>query len=157
MRQSNGKKTSIPMQLVGSKNESYDNSEKAHNKALELLRAYPKLKGFQGSSSMDVPGIGRAVEERGLQNKVCVVGTGLPSQTAQYLNSGAIKLISFWDPADAGYAMNKVASIVLKGGHVDNGSDIGVPGYNKVTVIGKVIYGQAWVDVTKDNYSKYPF
>jgi simple sugar transport system substrate-binding protein len=145
------------MQLVGSRNESYDDSQKAHAKALELLRAYPKLKGFQGSSSMDVPGIGRAVEERGLQNKACVVGTGLPSQTAQYLNSGAIKLISFWDPADAGYAMNKVASIVLKGGHVNTGDDLGVSGYNKVTVIGKVIYGQAWVDVTKDNYSKYPF
>ena len=145
------------MEMVGSKNESNDDEGKAHDKALELLRAYPKLKGFQGSSSLDVPGIGRAVEERNLQGKLCVFGTGLPSNTKQYLDSGAINQISFWDPADAGYAMNKVAQMVIDGKKIATGDDLGIPGYNKVTLDGKVIYGQAWVDVTKDNAAKYPF
>jgi simple sugar transport system substrate-binding protein len=145
------------MTLVGSKNESSDDQQKSHDKALELLRAYPKLKGFEGSSSLDVPGIGRAVEERGLAGKVCVIGTGLPSQTTQYLDSGAINLISFWDPALAGYAMNRVAQMVIDGKSVASGADLGVPGYEKVVVDGKVIYGSAWVDVTKDNASQYPF
>ncbi len=35
--------------------------------------------------------------------------------------------------------------------------DLGIPGYNHVKLDGKVIYGQAWVDVTKDNAAKYPF
>jgi len=145
------------MTLDGSKNESNDDQQKSHDKALELLRAYPKLKGFEGSSSLDVPGIGRAVEERGLQGKVCVIGTGLPSQTTQYLESGAINLISFWDPADAGYAMNKVAQMVIDGKKIADGDNLGVPGYEKISLDGRVIYGQAWVDVTKENASKYPF
>ena len=145
------------MTLVGSKNESYDDQQKSHDKALELLRAFPRLRGFEGSSSIDVPGIGRAVEERGLEGKVCVIGTGLPSQTAQYLDSGAINLISFWDPADAGYAMNKVAQLVIAGKKIANGDNLGVLGYENVTVDGKIIYGQAWVDVTKANVAKYPF
>ncbi len=145
------------MELVGSKNESNDDQQKSHDKALELLRTYPKLKGFQGSSSLDVPGIGQAVEERGLQGKVCVIGTGLPSQNAQYLDDGAITMISFWDPADAGYVMDKVARMVIGGKTVSDGDDLGVPGYEKVALKGRVIYGQAWVDVTKDNASKYPF
>ena len=145
------------MQMVGSKNESNDDQQKSHDKALELLRTYPKLKGFEGSSSLDVPGIGQAVDERGLQGKVCVIGTGLPSQNAQYLEDGAITMISFWDPADAGYAMNKVARLVIDGKTVHDNDDLGVPGYAKISVKGRVIYGQAWVDVTKDNASEYPF
>ena len=145
------------MTLVGSKNESYDDQQKSHDKALELMRAFPKLKGFQGSSSLDVPGIGRAVDERGVQGKVCVIGTGLPSQTSQYLESGAINLISFWDPADAGYAMSKVAQMLVDGKKIADGDNLGVPGYEKISIDGKVIYGQAWVDVTKENMSKYPF
>ena len=145
------------MEMVGSKNESTDNEAVAHDKALEVLRTYPKLKGFQGSSSLDVPGIGRAIEERSLQGKICVFGTGLPSNTKQYLDSGAINQISFWDPADAGYAMNKVAQMVIDGKKIATGDDLGIPGYNKVTLDGKVIYGQAWVDVTKENAAKYPF
>ncbi len=34
---------------------------------------------------------------------------------------------------------------------------VGVEGYNKVRLNGKVIYGQAWVDVTKDNMGEYKF
>lgn len=145
------------MALVGSKNESNDDQQTAHNKALELLRTYPNLKGFQGSSSLDVPGIALAVEERGLEKKTCVIGTSLPSMTSDYLESGAADLISFWDPADAGYVMNKVLQMVIDGKVINDGDDLGVSGYDKVKLDGKVIYGQAWVDVTNDNKGDYPF
>ncbi len=52
--------------------------------------------------------------------------------------------------------MNKVAQMI-DGKKVVDGDNLGVPGYEKVSVVGKMIYGQAWVDVTKDNASKYPF
>ncbi len=56
------------MVLVGDKNESFDDSEIAYQKAKEILAAYPNIKGFQSSASTDVAGIGRAVEEAGLQD-----------------------------------------------------------------------------------------
>ncbi len=150
------------MELVSEKNESFNDANKAYEKAREILRKYPDIKGFQGGSAIDVIGIGRAVEEAGLVGKVCVVGLGLPKDTAKYLESGAVKSISFWDPKDAGYVMNKVAQLVIEGKEITDGMDLGVPGYNKVSVKkgpgdGIIVVGEAWVDVDKSNYSQYPF
>ncbi|HUV12243.1 MAG TPA: autoinducer 2 ABC transporter substrate-binding protein [Acidobacteriota bacterium] len=145
------------MRLVGSKNESYDNQQNAYAKTGELFRTYPNLKGFVGSASTDVAGIGLAVEERGLEDRTCVFGTSLPSVSSQYLNTGAVDMISFWDPADAGYVMNLLALMTLRGETVETGDDLGVRGYQDVTLRGSVVYGQAWVDVTRDNVGDYDF
>lgn len=145
------------MTMVGDKNESYDDQQNAYAKTQELLRAHPNLKGFQGSASTDTAGIGLALEERGLEDSTCVVGTSLPSVSGQYLETGAVDMISFWDPADAGYVMNKVATMLLNDEPIEAGADLGVPGYNAVELDGKVIYGQAWVDVTDENQADYPF
>lgn len=112
--------------------------------------------------AIDVIGIGRAVEEAGLQDKTCVYGLGLPKDTGPYLESGAVDQIFFWDPKDAGYVMNKVSDLVLKGEEIKDGIDLGVPGYEKMTVIkgpgkGIIIQGQAWVDADKSNYKDFPF
>ena len=85
------------------------------------------------------------------------MGTSLVSVSGPYLESGEITMISFWDPAKAGIVMNKVATMALEGKKVEDGMDLGVEGYNKVKLDGKVIYGQAWVDVTKDNMKDYNF
>jgi simple sugar transport system substrate-binding protein len=150
------------MELVAEKNESFNDANRAYEKAKEILRKYPDIKGFQGSSAIDVIGIGRAVEEAGLQDKTCVYGLGLPKDTGPYLESGAVDQIFFWDPKDAGYVMNKVSDLVLKGEEIKDGIDLGVPGYEKMTVIkgpgkGTIIQGQAWVDADKSNYKDFPF
>ena len=67
------------MTLVDAKNESFDDANKTYEKAKEILRKHPDIKGFQTSAGNDVLGVGRAIEEAGLSGKVCLVGTGLPS------------------------------------------------------------------------------
>ena len=47
--------------------------------------------------------------------------------------------------------------MVLEGEEVTEGMNLGVPGYENVTLDGRVIYGQAWVDVTAENMDEYPF
>jgi simple sugar transport system substrate-binding protein len=145
------------MVLVGDKNETFDDQQQAYAKAQEVLRAYPNIKGMQGSASTDVAGIGLAIEERGLGDATCVFGTSLPSIAGQYLETGAVDGIGFWDPSVAGYAMNKLATMVMNGETVTDGMDLGLPGYNAIKLDGKVIYGQAWVNVNKDNMAEYPF
>ena len=145
------------MTLVGDKNETFDDQQQAYAKAQEVLRAYPNIKGMQGSASTDVAGIGLAVEERGLEAQTCVFGTSLPSIAGQYLETGAVDGIGFWDPSVAGYAMNKLATMVMNGETVTDGMDLGLAGYNAIKLDGKVIYGQAWVNVNKDNMADYPF
>lgn len=155
-------KKNAGMTLVESKQETADDADQAYQKAKELIRKYPDIKGFQGSASTDVAGIGRAVEEAGLEGKTCVYGTSLPSIAGKYLDSGAVDGIGFWDPADAGYVMNKVAQLVLQGKKITNGMDLGVKGYNKVSVTkgkgaGMIVRGNAFVDVDKGNYKTYNF
>ncbi|MEH6727539.1 MAG: autoinducer 2 ABC transporter substrate-binding protein [Hyphomicrobiales bacterium] len=145
------------MTLVGDKNETADDAEKAYTKAQEVLRAFPNIKGMQGSASTDVAGIGRAIEERGKEDDTCVFGTSLPSIAGQYIETGAVDGIGFWDPAVAGEAMNTLAVMVMDGKTVTDGMDLGLPGYENISLDGKVIYGSAWVNVNKENMADYPF
>jgi simple sugar transport system substrate-binding protein len=145
------------MTLVGDKNETNEDAATAYRKAQELLVAYPNIKGFQGSSSNDPIGIGQAIEEAGLEEKTTVVGTSLVSLTSNLLESGAVDSISFWDPKLAGKAMCVIAVRLLNGETVNEGDDLGIEGYNAVTVKDDVIFGAAWVDVTKGNMGDYNF
>lgn len=150
------------MQLVDAKQETADDAEKAYQKAKEILKKYPDIKGFQGSASTDVAGIGRAIEEAGLNDKVCVFGTSLPSIAGKYIETGAVDGIGFWDPKDAGIVMNKVAQMVLEGKKITDGMNLGVKGYEKVSVTkgpgqGFIIRGNAFVDVDKSNLKDFNF
>ena len=123
----------------------------------EVLAKYPSVKGFIGWDMVDPPGIAMAVEEANKAGEIAVTGTCLVSACSDYINSGTIKTISFWDPADAGQAMCSLAVKVLNGEEVKDGIDLGVPGFEKCTVKGNIIYGSAWVDVTKENMADYNF
>jgi simple sugar transport system substrate-binding protein len=158
----NRQKEAYPnMVMVGDKNETFDDSQIAYEKTKELLKAFPNIKGFQGSASTDVAGIGQAVEEAGLQDQTAVVGTGLPSNAAGLLETGAIDGIAFWDPAMAGYACNKIALMLLNGETVGAGTNLGIPGYEDLLLVGdNVLYGNAPVRIGKDNIEElanYPF
>jgi len=148
------------MTLVTERIEEYDNQNIAYEKAKELIRAYPNLRGIQGSASTTAAGAGLAVEEKGLQDKIAVVGTGLVSQCGPYLKGGGAKLISFWDPADAGYVMNRLAVMLLEHKELTDGMDLGAEGYHAVRRNPEkpnLFYGSAWVDVTRDNMDAYKF
>jgi simple sugar transport system substrate-binding protein len=152
------KKKYPKMKLVVDKIETNDDQQVSYAKAKEILRSHPNIKGFQGSASTDAPGCGLAVEEAGLQDKVVVVGTGVPSLVKKYLPSGAVRMISFWDSSIAGYAMNKLAVMVLNGQKVTDGMDLGLPGYEKIRLVNeKIIYGNGWIDCTKENMDKFNF
>jgi len=148
------------MELVENKIEEFDNLETAYEKSLELLTAYPDLGGIQGSAMSTAPGAGLAVEERGLEDQVSVVGTSLVSVSEQYLESGATDMIAFWDPAMAGRAMCEIAVRILNGESIDNGADLGITGYREILQDADkpiLFYGSAWVGVTKDNMDQYNF
>jgi len=148
------------MTLVDAKNESFDDANKTYEK--EILRKHPDIRGFQSSAGNDVLGIGRAIEEAGLQGKVCLVGTGLPNPSAKLLDSGAITAIGFWDPKDAGIAMNTVAKMLLEKKALTDGINLGVKGYEKVSVTkgpgaGLLLVGNAMVIADKVTYKNYLF
>lgn len=145
------------MQLAGSKNETSDDPQRVYQIMKDLLKTYSDIRGVQGSAATDVVGAAQAIQEAGLAGKITVVGTSLPSYAGELLKSNVITVINCWDPAKAGYVMNKVAQMIREGRKIEDGMDLGVPGYNKIKLAGKVIYGNAWIDITKDNMDQYPF
>ncbi|NLJ38907.1 MAG: substrate-binding domain-containing protein, partial [Candidatus Atribacteria bacterium] len=62
----------------------------ARQTSLEILTANPDLKGFLCFGSQGAPGAAQAVREKGLQDKVTVIGTTSPNQAAQYLEDGSM-------------------------------------------------------------------
>lgn len=146
------------MHDVADKIEDYEDQNKAYQKMKELLIAHPTLKGVQTSAMGTAAGAGLAVEERGLQKQVAIVGTSLASVSGQYIKSGAVRMISFWDPALAGYAMNELAVMLLDGRKVTAGTNLGLPGYESLvqsTDKPNLFFGSAWIDITKDNVDQY--
>ena len=131
--------------------ESQDAQEQAYQKVKEVLTANPSLAGFQGGAMQDVAGAAMAVDEAGLSGKVELVGTSLVSVSGKYIKEGTIDMISFWDPALAGYAMNELALKVLNGEEIKEGIDLGLEGYGSLTMEGNVLKGKAWIDVDKSN------
>ncbi|MHA7156003.1 substrate-binding domain-containing protein [Arthrobacter sp. TMN-50] len=140
--------------------ESTDDQGTAYERAKEVLAKYPDIAGFQGSAGNDVPGIARAVQEAGLEDQVCVMGTSIPSVANQYLADGSIDKIFFWDPALAGEAQLAIAQILADGGTIEEGTDLGVEGYTslkKLEGYDNVFVGEASVAADAETAAEYDF
>lgn len=132
-----------------------EDQELARQKTLELLLAYPNLKGIVGFGSLGPIGAAQALKEKGLEDQVAVVGTVIPSQAAPYLKDGSLKQGILWNPADAGYGMVWLAKYILDGGKVETGVEI--PGIGKITLDGFVVKADAILDINKDNAESLGF
>ena len=140
--------------------ETDERLETAYQKAKELLAKHPDLEGFEGSSVVDVAGIGRAVREAGAQGRTCVMGTSLPSVAGEFLDDGAVDKMFLWDPQVAGQAQVKLALMLIKGEKVGPGLDLGLPGYRSLKRIPGSPHGLAgsgWITIDKSNVKQYPF
>jgi simple sugar transport system substrate-binding protein len=146
------------MHLLRDRLVSDEKTEVAYAKTLEAIKTYgDELRGVIGSSASDPPGAGLAVAEKGLQDKIAVVGTSIGSMSGPGLEDGSIKVVSIWNPQNIGYAAAFIIKQVLQGKPVTNGMD--VPALGKITIKGKVIYGDASgiLDITKENYKNFSF
>jgi len=154
------KQTYPKIERIAAPVETAENQETAYRKAKDLLAKHPDLQGFEGSSVVDVAGIGRAVREAGVQGKTCVMGTSLPSVAGEFLNAGAVDKIFLWDPAVAGQAQDKLALLLIQGKKISPGLDLGLPGYRNLKEIPgtpHALAGSGWIAIDKSNSSRYPF
>lgn len=138
--------------------ESEESVDTAYERAKEVLKANPDLKGFTGVASTDCPGIAQAVEELGLDVKV--VGVGTPNSFKPFVESGTISTVKLWDPKDSGYIMCKVAAMILGGEEIADGGDLGLEGYNSISIVegdNRCIIGQADITLTAENINDYDF
>ena len=116
--------------------ESVEDSRAA---VLDLITTYgDKLKAVIGWGSLGPIGAAQAVYEKGLQDKIIVGGSAIPSTAVPYLSTGAMDWAQLWDPKDAGYALVYIAKQILDGKKIEPGMEI--PELGPISIKGKVIY-----------------
>jgi simple sugar transport system substrate-binding protein/rhamnose transport system substrate-binding protein len=151
-------KTKYPkLRLVTDKVPSDEKQQMAYQKALDIIKAYPNLKGIIGISTPAPIGAAQAVQEKGLKNKIAVVGTALPTDSRPYLEDGSLRVATLWDPSKLGYLTIYLANEMLKGKKPVDGQN--VPNVGKITVWpdGKTVIMGPPTDFTKENAKDYPF
>jgi simple sugar transport system substrate-binding protein len=132
-----------------------EDQELARQKTLELIKAYPDLKGIVGFGSLGPIGAAQALKEKGLTDQIAVVGTVIPSQAAPYLEEGSMKEGILWNPADAGFGMVWLAKYLLEGNEIQDGVEI--PGLGAVTVDGSVVKVDNILYITDENAESLGF
>lgn len=115
--------------------ESVEDSRAA---VLDLITTYgDQFKAVIGWGSLGPIGAAQAVAEKGMEDKIIVVGSAIPSTVAPYLATGAVDWAQLWDPKDAGYAMVYIAKAILDGKEIKPGLEI--PGLGPIDVKDKVV------------------
>src|SRR3984885_11866346 len=127
------------MKLVADRFPGADEIDTSYKTTLDVIKAYPNLKGILGFGSNGPIGAGNAVREKRLGKKIAIVGTVLPSQAKDLIADGIIREGFLWNPTDAGYAMVAVGRLVLDGTKIKDGMEIPGLGKASVDVPGKLI------------------
>ena len=145
--------TLVPTRRVTSE---YD-AEIAYQKTKELLIRYPNLRGVQGTCSFDAPGVARAARELGLAGRLHTIGATLPSEIRDFLHEGVMQTGALWDASITIQAMLNLGMMMYNGETIATGIDLGLPGYDSVTVDGTLITGEGMLAITVDNVDDYSF
>ncbi len=132
------------MKLAASRFPGADEVDTSLRTTLDVLKAYPNLRGILGFGSNGPIGAGIAVRQQHVADKVAVVGTVVPSQAKPMIMDGTIKEGFLWSPIDAGYAMVAIASRLLKNEPIEDGLEIAGLGRANVDKANRIV---AWNDI----------
>ena len=143
------------LNLVTDRVPTDEKQQLGYQKSLDLIKAYPQIKGIIGYSTPAPLGAAQAIQEKGLQQSIAVVGTALPTDSGPYLEDGSLDVATLWDPGKLGMLTVYIANEVLNGRSVRNGQE--VPSVGKISVNGKTIVMGPPTDFTKSNYKNFNF
>ncbi len=136
-----------------------DDEAKSIEVAINLMQAYPNLRGIISSSAVSAPAAARAIKSAGKVGKVFSTGVALPSSIKSYLKDGSQKAFFIWDPAKLGYLSVYVAKAALDGTLSKTpGSKVKAGELGEFTVgkDGEIVYGRPLI-FTPENIDQYNF
>jgi rhamnose transport system substrate-binding protein len=124
----------------------------------EIVKAYPKVKGIIGLSSVAFPGAADAITQANLIGKVAVTGLSTPNQMKPFVKSGCVKSVVLWNPVDLGYAAIYAMRAVVDGKIKPGATELEAGRLGKLKVINgsEFLLGPPFV-FNKDNIDKFDF
>ena len=131
-----------------------DDNVKARSMAIQAFQKDPDIVGFACANSPSAPAVGQAITQLGKIGKVKVWGLALPSETRQYLKSGAVSGLMLWDPAKLTYLTARLVNDYLDGKPPKDGAEY--PGIGMISVKDGVVL-MPTLTITKDNVDEFNF
>ena len=116
-----------------------DLPEKSVSEMEDLLTSYPNIKGVIAPTTVGIVAAGKVITTKGLKGKVHLTGLGLPSEMAEYIESGVCEWMYLWNPLDVGFLAGYTADALVKGkitGKVNDTFNAGKLGDKKVIADG---------------------
>jgi len=130
--------------------------------ALGLIKAHPNLRGIISPTTVGIAASAKAITDKGLVGKIELTGLGLPSQMAEYVDSGVCKLFGLWSPIDEGYWNAYILYNLVTGkitGAPGEEFDAGRMGHFKIVPVEGQTYGIAYMGgvlrFDKNNIGEY--
>ncbi|MED3911838.1 autoinducer 2 ABC transporter substrate-binding protein [Peribacillus simplex] len=145
------------IELVSDKIATDEKQQVAYQKTLDLIKSNPELKGIMAFSTPAPLGAAQAVQEKGLQDDITVVGTALPKDSSPYLNDGSLDVAILWEPDKLGYLTVALAKRLAEGEKPEDGLKVENVGEIDVWEDGKTIIMGPPTDFTKDNTADFNF
>ncbi|MGE6718044.1 autoinducer 2 ABC transporter substrate-binding protein [Peribacillus frigoritolerans] len=145
------------IELVTDKIATDEKQQVAYQKTLDLIKSNPELKGIMAFSTPAPLGAAQAVQEKGLQDDITVVGTALPKDSSPYLNDGSLDVAILWEPDKLGYLTVALAKRLAEGEKPEDGLKVENVGEIDVWEDGKTIIMGPPTDFTKDNAADFNF
>lgn len=92
-----------------------DLRDKSVSEAEALLKTYPNLKGIIAPTTVGIAAAGKVLTDKNLKGTVQLTGLGLPSEMAEYIESGVCQWMYLWNPIDVGYLAGQTAFALVEG------------------------------------------
>ena len=92
-----------------------DLRDKSVSETEALLKSYPNLKGIIAPTTVGIAAAGKVLTDKGLKGQIHLTGLGLPSEMAEYIQSGVCEWMYLWNPIDVGYLSGYAADALVKG------------------------------------------
>jgi ABC-type sugar transport system substrate-binding protein len=144
------------LHFVTEKIATDEKQQVAYQKTLDLIKAYPNLKGIIAMSTPAPLGAAQAIQEKKLQDKIQVVGSALPKDSMPFLADGSLDMAILWDPGKLGYLTVSLAKDLVEGKKPKDGDEVKNVGKIQVKDDKTVIMGPP-SDFTKENAGNFNF
>jgi simple sugar transport system substrate-binding protein len=112
------------MELVTDRFGVAESMDDSYRTTLDQLRAHPDLKGILTFGSQGPIGAARALEDRGKQKSIVLVGGFSPSQGVKFVKDGTIRSGFIWNPMLAGETIVRISAGLLKGMKPTDGMEV---------------------------------
>lgn len=108
-----------------------DLRDKSTSETEGLLKTYENLKCIVAPTTVGIAAASKVVQDQGVADKVKITGLGLPSEMAEYIESGTCPYMYLWNPIDLGYLAGEALGALATGqitgaeGEAFSGGDMG--------------------------------